>query len=666
MLKPCHGGKSGERERTDDDGEGDSESESHRDGEGDFCSRTSLIPVILLSLALSAAGARWLLGERAKTGETHEETFMGSRSPSSSSRSPLLSPSVFVSRSSSRSSFTSPTGFPTGFLPLSSSRSPSCCPPRPTPQTPATSTTGVTARAPCVLLTPSDSRARCPPSSSSSASSTKSTLVPASPDSPSVTPSSTFTSVSTPVSLPTLPATKGAGHTEPCKKDEEAFCVNGGQCYRLPQIQKFACRCPSDFNGDRCQHFAVTKFHQSRAEYQKRAITISGICFALLATALLCCFAYRRQRRKGGAERGRVISNKEMEQGDRRRAGDRVPLTLLAGEQRSIGVKSTAFLSTPALPPRTLPALPPSLSPTSPSCSPRSFGSAASSSISPDALSPSVSQPLTQSPSHPHSSSLAHSPSPSFPFSPSLSLRPLLLPTPVLTRRGAEEETEQGVEEMLENVGQRDREKGREVWREKQDRGRGEKHGVSQETESQRQRREAWRKEQEIEWQRDNEGNWREVERERSLRNREIWNAEDKEEGRRQRWKEEDKEDGGLEISCEGRDITTTIHQRRLTNWGKLTLERWWGSARKEERKPVEKKVMEKGRGRQRVTEKYRVGKKERARDRLREVRNKQRGDERRQGERDKNFNHLKAVELERADQEAGKATESVRERSWN
>uniref|UniRef100_A0A8C4N9D3 Uncharacterized protein n=1 Tax=Eptatretus burgeri TaxID=7764 RepID=A0A8C4N9D3_EPTBU len=34
----------------------------------------------------------------------------------------------------------------------------------------------------------------------------------------------------------------GAGHREPCKKDEEAFCVNGGQCYRLPQIQKFSCR----------------------------------------------------------------------------------------------------------------------------------------------------------------------------------------------------------------------------------------------------------------------------------------------------------------------------------------------------------------------------------------------------------------------------------------
>ena len=35
----------------------------------------------------------------------------------------------------------------------------------------------------------------------------------------------------------------------------------------------FLARCPSDFNGDRCQHFAVTKFH--RKERERDSISLS-------------------------------------------------------------------------------------------------------------------------------------------------------------------------------------------------------------------------------------------------------------------------------------------------------------------------------------------------------------------------------------------------------
>ncbi|XP_032431867.1 neuregulin 2a isoform X1 [Xiphophorus hellerii] len=101
----------------------------------------------------------------------------------------------------------------------------------------------------------------------------------------------------------------GSGHARRCNDTEKTFCVNGGDCYFIPGINKISCKCPNDFTGDRCQTYVMASFYQHlgiefmEAEelYQKRVLTITGICVALLVVGILCVVAYcktKKQRKK--------------------------------------------------------------------------------------------------------------------------------------------------------------------------------------------------------------------------------------------------------------------------------------------------------------------------------------------------------------------------------
>nr|XP_029544808.1 pro-neuregulin-2, membrane-bound isoform-like [Oncorhynchus nerka] len=60
-------------------------------------------------------------------------------------------------------------------------------------------------------------------------------------------------------------------------------------------------RCPNDFTGDRCQNYVMASFYQAEELYQKRVLTITGICVALLVVGIVCVVAYcktKRQRKK--------------------------------------------------------------------------------------------------------------------------------------------------------------------------------------------------------------------------------------------------------------------------------------------------------------------------------------------------------------------------------
>ncbi|XP_043076673.1 neuregulin 2a isoform X7 [Puntigrus tetrazona] len=105
----------------------------------------------------------------------------------------------------------------------------------------------------------------------------------------------------------------GSGHARRCNESEKAYCVNGGDCYYIHGINRLSCKCPNDFTGDRCQTYVMASFYQSlgiefmEAEelYQKRVLTITGICVALLVVGIVCVVAYcktnlppRKQRKK--------------------------------------------------------------------------------------------------------------------------------------------------------------------------------------------------------------------------------------------------------------------------------------------------------------------------------------------------------------------------------
>ncbi|KAA0703607.1 Pro-neuregulin-1, membrane-bound isoform [Triplophysa tibetana] len=114
-----------------------------------------------------------------------------------------------------------------------------------------------------------------------------------------------------------------SSHVTPCSDSERNYCVNGGKCFTLEvppgnirrlcrDLQSRACmlhRCLSvwclpGYTGDRCQTrdpVRVIDNKQAEELYQKRVLTITGICIALLVVGIMCVVAYcktKKQRKK--------------------------------------------------------------------------------------------------------------------------------------------------------------------------------------------------------------------------------------------------------------------------------------------------------------------------------------------------------------------------------
>ncbi|XP_056591935.1 pro-neuregulin-1, membrane-bound isoform isoform X9 [Triplophysa dalaica] len=105
----------------------------------------------------------------------------------------------------------------------------------------------------------------------------------------------------------TTPSAKTSSHVTPCSESERNYCVNGGKCFTLevtPGKIHRLCRCLPGYTGDRCQTrdpVRVIDNKQAEELYQKRVLTITGICIALLVVGIMCVVAYcktKKQRKK--------------------------------------------------------------------------------------------------------------------------------------------------------------------------------------------------------------------------------------------------------------------------------------------------------------------------------------------------------------------------------
>ncbi|CAO2611833.1 Pro-neuregulin-1, membrane-bound isoform [Lemmus lemmus] len=128
----------------------------------------------------------------------------------------------------------------------------------------------------------------------------------------------------------TSTSTTGTSHLIKCAEKEKTFCVNGGECFMVKDLtnpSRYLCKCPNEFTGDRCQNYVMASFYMTyrrkrketqkllgrkldhslvkemKAEelYQKRVLTITGICIALLVVGIMCVVAYcktKKQRQK--------------------------------------------------------------------------------------------------------------------------------------------------------------------------------------------------------------------------------------------------------------------------------------------------------------------------------------------------------------------------------
>ncbi|XP_067901251.1 pro-neuregulin-1, membrane-bound isoform isoform X1 [Heterodontus francisci] len=129
-------------------------------------------------------------------------------------------------------------------------------------------------------------------------------------ESTSVTlPQMTDTNLIIAPAITTTSPTPWSGHARPCNESDRHYCVNGGQCFVINGINKLSCQCPNEFTGDRCQNYVMASFYkhlgiefmEAEELYQKRVLTITGICIALLVVGIMCVVAYcktKKQRKK--------------------------------------------------------------------------------------------------------------------------------------------------------------------------------------------------------------------------------------------------------------------------------------------------------------------------------------------------------------------------------
>ncbi|XP_073910774.1 pro-neuregulin-1, membrane-bound isoform isoform X8 [Castor canadensis] len=110
----------------------------------------------------------------------------------------------------------------------------------------------------------------------------------------------------------TSTSTTGTSHLVKCAEKEKTFCVNGGECFMVKDLSnpsRYLCKCPNEFTGDRCQNYVMASFYkhlgiefmEAEELYQKRVVTITGICIALLVVGIMCVVAYcktKKQRKK--------------------------------------------------------------------------------------------------------------------------------------------------------------------------------------------------------------------------------------------------------------------------------------------------------------------------------------------------------------------------------
>ncbi|XP_070598449.1 pro-neuregulin-1, membrane-bound isoform isoform X1 [Erythrolamprus reginae] len=109
----------------------------------------------------------------------------------------------------------------------------------------------------------------------------------------------------------TSTSTTGTSHLTRCDINKKGYCVNGGECFMVKDLPnpRYLCKCPNEFTGDRCQNYVMASFYkhlgiefmEAEELYQKRVLTITGICIALLVVGIMCVVAYcktKKQRKK--------------------------------------------------------------------------------------------------------------------------------------------------------------------------------------------------------------------------------------------------------------------------------------------------------------------------------------------------------------------------------
>ncbi|XP_068608899.1 pro-neuregulin-1, membrane-bound isoform [Brachionichthys hirsutus] len=238
-----------------------------------------ILPILacLLSLALCTAGLKWVFVDKIFEYEppTHLDPKRIGQDPVILSVAPTLGPTVLAPSS------------------------------RP-PTAHSTSANDITPGGPDVLLEDKSTRGPPPPRWSQPDPPVTLKYNTGHPTTPKQTPHPQTTQESNDILVTALSGTsstttKTSSHVTRCSDNQRNYCVNGGECFTLeimPGSTKFLCRCPNEFTGDRCQNYVMASFYKAEELYQKRILTITGICIALLVVGIMCLVGYCKTKKQ--------------------------------------------------------------------------------------------------------------------------------------------------------------------------------------------------------------------------------------------------------------------------------------------------------------------------------------------------------------------------------
>ncbi|XP_019633821.1 PREDICTED: OMEGA-stichotoxin-Sgt1a-like [Branchiostoma belcheri] len=83
----------------------------------------------------------------------------------------------------------------------------------------------------------------------------------------------------------------------PCGPEYDGFCLNGGECERIPGISRPRCSCPLEYMGERCDRPNILALQEaSQLELWDIYIIVSALGGALVALLVLGmgCIIYRK------------------------------------------------------------------------------------------------------------------------------------------------------------------------------------------------------------------------------------------------------------------------------------------------------------------------------------------------------------------------------------
>ncbi|XP_077434461.1 pro-neuregulin-2, membrane-bound isoform-like isoform X1 [Vanacampus margaritifer] len=164
--------------------------------------------------------------------------------------------------------------------------------------------------------------------------------------------------------LTTTTLSLGVSHVRHCNDTEKAYCINGGDCYFIHGINQLSCKCPNDYTGERCENSVMAGFYkllriefmEAEELYQRRVLTITGICVALLVVGIVCVVAYCKTKKHRNRMQHHLHQNQNqcVEQPNRMLANgpnhpgpgpEEIPMVDVSPNSRNIQQRQVQYIS---------------------------------------------------------------------------------------------------------------------------------------------------------------------------------------------------------------------------------------------------------------------------------------------------------------------------------